>query len=479
MRLSPNGRLWMGPNTLEVSQELYTLNRHRLVKKLSKMDLDKSIIVLQGGTTLNKYDVEKEYVFEQEANFLWCFGVVEPDFYGTIEIPSGRSTLFMPKLDPMYGVWSGFVFSAEHFKKKYHVDEVLYFSELEQFLKSKSPPFVVTLCGSHESTTKATLEANFPGIQDFTLDRVTLYHVIIELRTFKTEYELEVMRYVSKITSEAHKSVMAMSKPGTYEYQSEAQFLFYIYSFGGCRHAAYTSSCASGRRSAIIHYGDASSPSDGQIKDGDMCCYDMGGQYFGYASDITCSFPANGKFTHDQKMVYNVVLKACMETEAACKPGVMWYDVYCLGLRTILEGLKAGGILKGTVDDMMDAGIGRIFQPHGLGHLIGLDVHDVGDALPCYRTLKRTIRFERPLEKGMVFTIEPGCYFIDQLLDEVLADPEKVDFFDTHVLKRFRHMGGIRIESVYVLTDKGLENISPDLPRTVEEIETFMDNARQ
>lgn len=140
----------------------------------------------------------------------------------------------------------------------------------------------------------------------------------------------------------------------------------------------------------------------------------MGGQYFGYAADITCSFPANGIFTEDQKIVYNTVLNANRVTMAACRPGVLLYDVYMLGLRTILEGLRAGGLLNGEIDEMIAAGLGRVFQPHGLSHFLGLDVHDVGPGVPGFKKPLQP-KFIRPMQKGMVFTIEPGCYFIDQV----------------------------------------------------------------
>lgn len=145
-------------------------------------------------------------------------------------------------------------------------------------------------------------------------------------------------------------------------------------------------------------------------------CYDMGGQYFGYAADITTSFPANGVFTEDQKLVYETVLEANRRTRAACKPGVTLYTIYTLGLRVLLEELKAGGLLIGEVDDMMANNLARVFQPHGLSHFLGLDVHDVGGTVSGFRNPEKMgPRFIRPMAKGMVFTIEPGCYFIDQV----------------------------------------------------------------
>lgn len=145
----------------------------------------------------------------------------------------------------------------------------------------------------------------------------------------------------------------------------------------------------------------------------------MGGNYFGYAADITCTFPANGKFTPDQKLIYEAVLKANLAVADAAKPGVRWTDMHLLANRVLLEELKAGGLLTGDIDEMVQAGLGATFQPHGLGHLLGLDVHDVGGYLrgnpertSSVKGLDK-LRTARTLAERMVLTIEPGCYFID------------------------------------------------------------------
>lgn len=147
--------------------------------------------------------------------------------------------------------------------------------------------------------------------------------------------------------------------------------------------------------------------------------FDMGGNYFGYAADITCTFPANGKFKPDQKLIYEAVLKANLAVANAAKPGVKWTDMHLLANRVLLEELKSGGLIKGDVQEMVDAGLGGTFQPHGLGHLLGLDVHDVGGYLKgnperssAVRGLEK-LRTARSLGEGMVLTIEPGCYFVD------------------------------------------------------------------
>lgn len=146
--------------------------------------------------------------------------------------------------------------------------------------------------------------------------------------------------------------------------------------------------------------------------------FDMGGNYAGYAADITCSFPANGKFTADQKIIYNAVLAARDAVIAAIKPGVSWSDMHLLANRVMLQAMKDADLLQGDIEDMIKAGINAVFQPHGLGHFLGLDVHDVGGYLSAHPARSSApglskLRTARILQAGMVLTVEPGCYFIE------------------------------------------------------------------
>lgn len=225
------------------------------------------------------------------------------------------------------------------------------------------------------------------------------------------------MRYVCSISSDAHKSIMMYIEEGMTEYQCESIFLDYCYRMGGCRHVGYTCICGSGTNSSILHYGHAAAPNNRLMEDGDLCLFDMGGSYFGYCADITCTFPLNRKFTPDQKLIYEAVLAASDAVKSYAKPGESWYCMHLLAGRVLCEKLVEGGLLQGDPQDMVDAGLNSIFQPHGLGHLLGLDVHDVGgyqedspERPTDFNSSK--LRTARDLEVGMVVTIEPGCYFI-------------------------------------------------------------------
>lgn len=176
------------------------------------------------------------------------------------------------------------------------------------------------------------------------------------------------------------------------------------------------------------------------------------------------------KKQQDQKLVYNAVLSANQAVMNAARDGVNWVDMHKLANRVLLSHLKAGGLLTGEIEAMMAAGINGIFQPHGLGHLLGLDVHDVGaylDHCPKRPTDKgvTALRFARDLKAGMYLTVEPGCYFIDHLLDKALNDPVQKKFLVPEVIKRFRGFGGVRIEDDVLIKKDGCENFSI-VPRT-------------
>ncbi|CAH0686254.1 unnamed protein product [Spodoptera exigua] len=465
----------MGPGTLEVPLSLFAKNRNRLADKLK----NGQVVVLQGGEDISHYDTDIEYVFRQESYFTWVCGVREPGCYFVLDVATRKAHLFVRRLPEEYEIWMGKLLSCDDFKKIYAVDEVHYVDELPSVLRSLKPETLLTLCGPNTDSGLTAKEAVFPDIYEFNVDNETLFPIIAELRVIKTPEEIEVLRYVCKVSSDAHKQVMLYTKPGRKEYQCESVFLDHCYRVGGCRHVSYTCICGSGHNGATLHYGHASAPNSKLIHDGDMCLFDMGGNYAGYAADITCSFPANGKFTEDQKLIYEAVLAARDAVIREAKPGVLWTDMHLAANRAMLEHLKKGGLLQGDVEDMIANGIHGILQPHGLGHLLGLDVHDVGGYLPhCpprpTGPLAR-LRTARPLLANMTLTIEPGCYFIPRLLDGAKNNPAQAKFFNWEKMDKFRGFGGVRIEDDVLITESGVENLT-FVPRTVAEIEEHMAN---
>uniref|UniRef100_A0A3P8QDG3 Xaa-Pro dipeptidase n=1 Tax=Astatotilapia calliptera TaxID=8154 RepID=A0A3P8QDG3_ASTCA len=437
---------WLGNDTLRVSAALFAENRRRLCQGLKAKDgvVPKSVVVLQGGEQTQRYCTDTDVLFRQESFFHWAFGVTEADCYGAIDVDSGKSILFVPKLPESYATWMGEIFPKEHFKEKYAVDEVHHTCDVSLSV------LVFTTAG---------------------------YSFSVCSRVVKTDMELEVLRYTNRVSSEAHKMIMKHVKPGKKEYEMESLFQHYCYTKGGMRHTSYTCICGTGNNSSVLHYGHAGAPNDKTIADGDMCLFDMGGEYYCYSSDITCSFPANGKFTPDQRAIYEAVLKASRAVMAALRPGVKWTDMHRVADRVHLEELVKIGILIGSVEDMMKVHLGSVFMPHGLGHLLGIDVHDVGGYPEGIERIDepglKSLRMGRLVQERMVLTVEPGIYFINHLLNQALANPAQSCFINNQVLARFRGFGGVRIEDDIAVTADGIE-LMTCVPRTVEEIEAFM-----
>jgi len=204
---------------------------------------------------------------------------------------------------------------------------------------------------------------------------------------------------------------------------------------------------------------------------------DMGSEFFCYASDITNSFPANGTFTTDQRLIFEVVAAMQSAVLEAMGPGVHWAEMHTLSYRVLCERLRDAELLVGDLEAMKDANVGAVFMPHGLGHLMGIDTHDVGGypeaAARDGREGFKALRAQRKLEPGMVITVEPGIYFMPYVLKRAKADPKLSPFFNWNRIEDFTSFGGVRLEDNVLITEGGIENLTT-APRTIDEVEAVM-----
>ncbi|KAI3389056.1 hypothetical protein SNEBB_009618 [Seison nebaliae] len=522
---------WMGNDTLPIDiKGLCGNNRKRLMASIKKTissddkyNFSGHVIWLKGGEEQPIYCSDVDILFRQETFFHWAFGVTDPGFFGAIDLGSGKSFLFSPKLPEAYATWMGALMTNKQFKEYYSVADCLYDCEMVEFLKEKlEVKKLYFLNGRNvDSGLKTPLkidEKYLKGLPNVEIDEKILHGVMVECRLIKSDEELRILRYTNKISSEAHCHVMKNIRVGRYEYEMESEFLHYCYSKGGMRFVSYTCICGTGTNGSILHYGHSGKPNSKLIKNNDMCLFDMGGEYYRYASDITTSFPANGKFTEKQKNIYLAVLEANRQVFKVAKPGMEWSKLHCLADAIQLRHLFRLGLVKKTknhlpikktnegecttvdglpygsdpyemdkeneeensiISDMVKKRIGGIFMPHGLGHLMGLDVHDVGgyknhndEKRSTERGLK-SLRLNRPLEKGMVLTIEPGIYFIEHLLKEAEMDEELKEYLNFDKINEYRSFGGIRIEDNVYINYNGNELLTK-VPRTIDEIEEMM-----
>ena len=274
---------------------------------------------------------------------------------------------------------------------------------------------------------------------------LVLDHILHEMRLIKSKAELSLMKKSAQIAVAAHKRAMHACRPGMQEYELEAEYL-YEFARSGCLAPAYSSIVAGGPNACILHY----TTNDQPLNDGELVLIDAGCEYEYYASDITRTFPVNGKFTAEQKALYDIVLDAQLEAIKVIKPGGHWDDAHNRTVEVITEGLLELGLLKGKLKDLIAEGAYKDFYMHRAGHWLGMDVHDVGD----YKIEGKW----RLLEPGMVMTVEPGIYVSER---------------NSSVAEKWRGIG-IRIEDDVAVSKKGNEVLTKGLPKTTAEIESFM-----
>jgi len=396
------------------------------------------------------------YPYRQNSDFYYLTGFEEPEAVLVLapKRKEGEFILFNRVRDRDHEIWDGPRAGQEGAVHDFQADQSFPISQLNDLL----PEFLIG-----RETIHYTLGLN----RDF--DKTLLNNLnkvrgkirgglqspngfidisnLHEMRLLKSASEIAVMQKAVDITHKAHVRAMAFCKPGVYEYQLEAE-LMYEFQRNGARSPAYNSIVGSGRNTCILHY----ISNNQKIADGDLVLIDAGAEYQNYAADITRTFPANGKFTSEQRAVYDIVLEAQLAAIKSIKPGASWVSAQDIIVKIMTQGLVDLGILKGSVETLIEKEAYLPYYMHRSGHWLGLDVHDVGR----YRVHTKW----RPLEQGMVFTVEPGLYLSSDI---------------PGLAKRWHHIG-VRIEDNVVVTEKGHQVLSNSIPKTVTEIEALMAN---
>jgi len=507
----------LGERTLCIPMSLHAAARGKIVNLMVQRGATSGVILLCGGRAKEAYDTDHEILFRQDSWFNYVFGVTEADCYGAIDIGTGKATLFIPRLPAEYQVIMGSIHPPERFEQLYGVDEVTFCDSFFDWLKANHDDKCLYLLDGQNTDSKMFPSSiNFKEEKDWRpevtaielpensmpisvfrslmsiygkerVNMTELFRVCCDARVTKSAYEKQVMWYASHVSSRAHVEVMRSIKANQMEYELEARFLYEVYKNGGCRKAAYTCICGTGVNSAVLHYGHAGAPNDRKLLHGDMALLDMGGEYHGYASDITCSYPVDGKFTEKQKGIYTGVLNAQAAVFAMFKDGVSYSDCHLAAEKEILKQLINVGIIVGgsSTDDAFLAELARIrlgavFFPHGLGHMIGCDTHDVAGYAEGHpaRSIEpglKNLRTARILQAGMILTVEPGCYFIPYLITQALQSDVHAKYLNKEILESYLDFGGIRLEDVVSCSPDGADcdNLTT-CPRLIEEVESVM-----
>ena len=442
---------------------MHHLHRKKLFSLLD--DEESAIVYMKGADLMYRYGTDYEFPFRQESNFWYLTGVNEPDFHLVLDLKNQDYHLFAPKRDAQYAVWHGRVKTKDQLQDEYQPDHLHYEGALPSVLKELAPEKIYCL-NEEQAEFIEQFERELP------IDLDDLDNALTHCRVFKTGWELDQLREASRINSIAHNAVLDALEPGKYEHEMKAVF-DYQQIKNGLMQDAYNGIFAAGENSAILHYVE----NNRKIKDGDLFLIDAGFESNGYASDFTRTYPANGEFTSDQAQIYEAVLEAQKQVIDAAKPEVKMEDLHILAARVMMQGLKDADIVSGSIDDLMEKDIFALFFPHGLGHFLGLDTHDVGGYPKGVERIDRPgikyLRMRRTLQTSMVLTIEPGLYFVPALLKPALEDEEKSQFLNASKLQDMMDFGGVRIEDNIIITDDGYENMT-DVPKERIDIEKDM-----
>ncbi|MFQ6574822.1 Xaa-Pro aminopeptidase [Pseudomonas sp. UM16] len=424
---------------------------------MAQMEPNSIAILPAAAVAIRNRDVE--HVYRQDSDFQYLSGFPEPE--AVIALIPGREhgeyVLFCRERNPERELWDGLRAGQEGAIRDFGADDAFPITDIDDILPGliEGRDRVYSAMGSNPEfdrhlmdwinviRSKARLGAQPPN------EFVALDHLLHDMRLYKSAAEVKVMREAAAISARAHVRAMQACRAGLREYSLEAE-LDYEFRKGGAKMPAYGSIVAAGRNGCILHYQE----NDALLKDGDLVLIDAGCEIDCYASDITRTFPVSGRFSPEQKAIYELVLKAQEAAFAVIAPGKHWNHAHEATVQVITEGLVVLGLLKGDVQELIESEAYRAFYMHRAGHWLGMDVHDVGE----YKVGGQW----RELEPGMALTVEPGIY--------IGADNQSV-------AKKWRGIG-IRIEDDVVVTKQGCEILTSGVPKTVAEIEALMAAAR-
>ncbi|MFT6194581.1 MAG: Xaa-Pro aminopeptidase [Cognaticolwellia sp.] len=418
-----------------------------------------SIALISAGQEVTRSN-DTEYPFCQNKYFYYLTGFNEPDAILALikgdDVRSAQSVLFSREKNHQQEIWHGRRVGQVQAVDVYQFNKCFSLAEIdEQLLLLMAGKTAVLICQHEQKVFQQQVLAWLAEIKKAArrggkapttlIDCSTL---LDEMRLHKSNAELDIMRQVNVISGGAHQRAMQQTKAGKFEYQIEAELL-HEFATNGARYPAYSSIVAGGDNANILHYTD----NDDVLNDGDLLLIDAGGELAGYAADITRTFPVNGKFTAAQQVIYQLVLDSQNLAIAAIKPEQNLAELNHIVSDFLTRGLYDLGILKGNLNILLVQRACKKYFIHGLGHWLGLDVHDVGD----YHASQQREQL-RPFVAGMVMTIEPGIYIPknDQTVDE-----------------KWRGIG-VRIEDNVLVTATGYENLTVNAPKTIAEIEALM-----
>lgn len=425
----------------------------RVLRHFQEKNTEKNVGFFISGEDLELYDYcDQTKPIRQNRYFFYLSGCEIPGSHVFYLALSDELTLFLPDLDEDDVMWSGLPLSKDDAMKYFDVDTVMFAGDLATFIANKSKDGMKIYTTDCNKWNQKVLQYLIEKDPDF-------FYALDESRMIKDDYELKLMRHASEITDKCHIAVMSATPIEKMETHIHAEFMYHALRQGS-KYQLYDPICCSGPNCSTLHY----VKNDDKIgEEKKSILIDAGAEWRCYASDVTRSFPINGDWTKEHLEVYSIVAKMQRETMDLIKPGAHWDDIHLKAHKVLIdEFLKLGIFNDYTAEEIFSSNVSARFFPHGLGHLLGMDTHDVGGR-PNYEDPDpklKYLRLRRTLQEGMVLTDEPGVYFSPFLLKDVLEDPEKAKYVNTEVLEKYWYVGGVRIEDDLLITKDGFENFT-------------------
>jgi Xaa-Pro aminopeptidase len=454
------------------SKETYIRRRNKLKKSVGS-----GLILLTGNNESPMNYADNGYHFRQDSSFLYFFGLNHPFLAGVMDCESGEEMIFGNDLSVEDFVWMGPQPTIAIQSLQVGVSKTGDIKSLADLLrKAKADSRKIHFLPPYRPENMIKLY-NWLGIkpdESKTAASLELIMGVVNQRNYKSTEEIMEIRKACDISVDMHTLSMRMAKPGVPEAKIAAAVHEVALTSGG--QISFPIIATINGQTLHNHY-------HGNIlKDGDLFLLDAGAETsMGYAGDLSSTVPVNGKFTSMQRDIYTICLESHNNAISMLKPGTPFKEVYFESSRIIVRGLKDLGLMKGSVDDAVENGAHALFFPCGLGHMMGLDVHDMEDLGEVYVGYDgepkstqfglKSLRLGRKLEPGFVLTIEPGIYFIPELIDQWKAKDHNSGFINYNKVEEFRTFGGLRNEENFLITENGYELLGKEKPKSIQDVE--------
>lgn len=446
-------------------------------RALLKQKMGSGVILFLGNDEQGLNYEDNTFRYRQDSTFLYYFGLSFAGLSAIIDVDEDREIIFGDELTIDHIVWMGTQPTLHEKAAAVGITETRPAAELATYLhhvvqKGEMIHYLPPYRAEHKLKLMDWLGIP-PARQE---GSVPLIQAIVSQRNYKSEEEIAEIEKACNVTADMHITAMKVIRPGMYEYEVVAE-MNRIAEMNNCELSFATIATINGQTLHNHYHGN-------QIKSGDLFLIDAGAELpSGYCGDMSSTVPADKTFTARQRAVYEIQNRMHLASVQALRPGIPYMDVYDLSAQVMVEGLKDLGLMKGNAEDAVREGAHALFYPHGLGHMMGLDVHDMenfGELWVGYNGQPKSTQFGRksqrlaiPLEPGFVHTVEPGIYFIPELIDLWRGQHKFTDFINYEEVEKYRNFGGIRNEEDYLITETGARRLGKKIPLTPEEVEAL------